>query len=139
MADLVLWEPGFFGVRPHVVLKGGMAALAAMGDANASIPTPQPVLPRPSFGAAPGLASSLSVAWVAPDALDDGIAERLEVRRQLVPVANTRERGKADQPENTACPEIRVDADTFSVTVDGELMEEHPAEELPMTQRYFLF
>lgn len=139
LADLVLWEPAFFGVRPHVVLKGGMAALAAMGDANASIPTPQPVLPRPSFGAAPGVAAGLSVAWVAEAALDHGLADKLAVQRSLVPVANTRALGKSDMPENTACPEIGIDPDTFTVTVDGEVMTESPAVELPMAQRYFLF
>lgn len=139
MADLVLWEPAFFGVRPHAVLKSGMAALAAMGDANASIPTPQPVLPRKNFGAAPGVAPGLSVAWVAEAALEDGLADRLNVERELVPVSNTRARGKADLPENDACPEIVVDPDTFTVTVDGEVMTEAPAVELPMAQRYFLF
>lgn len=139
LADLVLWEPAFFGVRPHAVLKSGMAALAAMGDANASIPTPQPVLPRKNFGAAPGVAPGLSVAWVAEAALEDGLADRLDVKREFVPVKNTRSLGKADLPENTACPQILVDPDTFTVTVDGEVMAEAPAVELPMAQRYFLF
>jgi urease subunit alpha len=139
LADLVLWEPAFFGVRPHVVLKSGMAAWGAMGDANASIPTPQPVLPRPMFGAAPGVAPGLSVAWVAEAALDDGLAARLDVRRRLVPVADTRSRGKADLPLNDARPEIVIDPDTFAVRVDGEIVTEEPARELPMAQRYFLF
>jgi urease subunit alpha len=139
LADLVLWDPRFFGVRPHAVLKGGMIAWAAMGDANASIPTPQPVLPRPMFGAAPGVAPGLSVAFVADAALQDGLAERLDVRRRLVPVQSTRSVGKADLPGNTATPRIEVDADTFAVRVDGELIEEAPVAELPMAQRYFLF
>lgn len=139
LADLVLWEPAFFGVRPHVVLKGGFAAWGAMGDANASIPTPQPVLPRPMFGAAPGVAPGLGVAWVAQAALDDGLADRLDIRRPLVPVADTRSRGKADLPLNDARPDIAIDADTFAVRVDGELITEQPAVELPMAQRYFLF
>jgi urease subunit alpha len=139
LADLVLWDPRFFGVRPHAVLKGGMIAWAAMGDANASIPTPQPVLPRPMFGAAPGVAPGLSVAFVAQAALDDGLADRLAVRRALVPVQSTRSVGKVDLPENTAMPRIEVDADTFAVRVDGELIEEAPVRELPMAQRYFLF
>lgn len=139
LADLVLWEPAFFGVRPHVVLKGGFAAWGAMGDANASIPTPQPVLPRPMFGASPGVAAGLGVAWVAQAALDDGLAERVDVRRPLVPVADTRSRGKADLPLNDARPDIVIDPDTFAVRVDGELVTEQPAEELPMAQRYFLF
>jgi len=139
LADLVLWDPAFFGVRPHVVLKGGMVAWAAMGDANASIPTPQPVLPRPMWGAAPRVASATSVHFVAPLALMDGLAERLAVRRRLVAVAGVRGRGKADLPLNDALPDIRVDPDTFAVRIDGELIEADPARELPMTQRYFLF
>jgi urease subunit alpha len=139
LADLVVWDPRFFGVRPHAVIKGGMIAWAAMGDANASIPTPQPVLPRPMFGAAGGVAPQLSLAFVAPVALEDGLEERLDVRRRLVPVAATRSVGKASLPENSATPRIEVDADTFAVRIDGELVEEQPAVELPMAQRYFLF
>ncbi|MEM1332554.1 MAG: urease subunit alpha, partial [Actinomycetota bacterium] len=139
LADLVLWDPAFFGVRPHLVVKGGMIAHAAMGDANASIPTPQPELPRPMFAAAPNAAPGRSVACVAQAALDDGIAERLAVRRPLVAVDDTRSVGKADQPLNDATPEIRVDPDTFAVHVDGELMTEAPATELPLAQRYMLF
>lgn len=139
LADLVVWDPRFFGVRPHAVIKGGMIAWAAMGDANASIPTPQPVLPRPMFGAAGGVAPQLSLAFVAPVALEDGLGERLGVRRRLVPVADTRSIGKASLPENSATPRIEVDADTFAVRIDGELVEEQPAVELPMAQRYFLF
>ncbi len=137
LADLVLWDPRFFGVRPHAVIKGGMIAWAQMGDANASIPTPQPVLPRPMFGAAPTVAAQTSIAWVAEAALEAGIDARVE--RQLVPVGNTRSVGKVDMVENTATPDIRIDPDTFTVTIDGEVMEEAPADELPMAQRYFLF
>jgi urease subunit alpha len=139
LADLVLYDPKFFGVRPKLVLKGGMIAWAQMGDANASIPTPQPILPRPMFGAAPRVAGRSSVAWVAPAALEGGLADRLGLDRALVPVADTRSRGKADLPENTALPDIRVDPDTFSVAVDGEVVEADPVAELPMAQRYFLF
>jgi urease subunit alpha len=139
LADLVLWEPAFFGVRPHAVIKGGMIAWAAMGDANASIPTPQPVLPRPMFGAAPLAAAATSVAFVAPAAIDDGLADRLAVRRALVAVADVRRRTKADMPENDALPEITVEPDTFTVRIDGEVVEADPATELPMAQRYFLF
>jgi len=139
LADLVLWEPAFFGVRPHAVLKGGMVAWAAMGDANASIPTPQPVLPRPMWGAAPSVAARTSVSFVAPAALEDGLAERLGLARALVPVADVRARGKADLPENTALPRIEVEPDTFTVRVDGDVVEPEPARELPMAQRYFLF
>jgi urease subunit alpha len=139
LADLVLWEPAFFGVRPHAVLKGGMIAWAAMGDANASIPTPQPVLPRPMFGAAAAAAAATSVHFVAPAALDDGLADRLAVRRPLVAVDDVRRRAKADLPENDALPDIAVDPDTFTVRIDGEVVEAGPATELPMAQRYFLF
>ena len=139
LADLVLWEPAFFGVRPHAVLKGGMIAWAAMGDANASIPTPQPVLPRPMFGAAPAAAAATSVHFVAPQAIEDGLAERLAVNRRLVAVANVRTTGKAEMPLNGAQPDIEVDPDTFTVRIDGDVWQEQPAAELPMAQRYFLF
>ena len=139
LADLVLWEPAFFGVRPHAVLKGGMVAWAAMGDANASIPTPQPVLPRPMWGAAPRVAASTSVTFVAPAAIEAGLPERLGLPRALVPVTDVRSRGKADLPENTALPRIEVNPDTFAVRVDGEVIDHEPATELPMAQRYFLF
>jgi urease subunit alpha len=139
LADLVLWEPAFFGVRPHAVIKGGVIAWAQMGDANASIPTPQPILPRPMFGAAPVVASATSVHFVAPAAIDDGLADRLAVRRRLVPVLDVRSRGKADMPQNTALPRIEVEPDTFTVRIDGEVWEQEPAESLPMAQRYMLF
>ncbi|WP_435069283.1 urease subunit alpha [Amycolatopsis thermoflava] len=135
LADLVLWEPKFFGVKPHVVLKGGFVAWAAMGDANASIPTPQPVLARPMFGAAPSVAAASSLYFVAPEALDAG----LPVTRPLVPVRNVRRVTKADMVLNDALPDIQVDADSFAVHVDGELIEPQSVAELPMAQRYFLF
>ena len=139
LADLVLWEPAFFGVRPSVVMKGGLIAWAQMGDANASIPTPQPVLPRPMFGAMPAAAAATSVHFVAPQAIEDGLAGRIDVRRRLVAVENVRGRTKADMPENAACPRIEVEPDTFTVRIDGEVWAEDPARELPMAQRYFLF
>ncbi|UXA15955.1 urease subunit alpha [Mycobacterium sp. SMC-4] len=139
LADLVLWEPAFFGVRPHAVVKGGMIAWAAMGDANASIPTPQPVLPRPMFGAAPAAAAATSVHFVAPQAIDDGLADRIAVDRRLIAVDNVRGIGKAQMPLNDAMPDIEVDPDTFTVRIDGEVWQEQPAAELPMAQRYFLF
>jgi urease subunit alpha len=137
LADLVLWDPAFFGVRPHVVIKGGMIAWGQMGDANASIPTPQPVFPRPMWGAT--AAPATSVHFVAPAALEDGIADRLDVRRRLVAVKDTRRLGKADMPLNDALPEIKIDPDTFTVSVDGDEIEPAPASVLPMAQRYFLF
>jgi urease subunit alpha len=139
LADLVLWEPAFFGVRPHAVIKGGMIAWAAMGDANASIPTPQPVLPRPMFGAAPAAAAATSVHFVSPQAIEDGLADRIDVRRSLVAVKNCRHVGKSQMPLNDALPRIEVDPDTFTVRIDGDVWEEQPATELPMAQRYFLF
>jgi urease subunit alpha len=139
LADLVLWDPRFFGVRPHAVLKGGLIAWAQMGDANASIPTPQPVFARPMFGALPRAAASTSLTFVAAAALEAGLAEQLQLSRRLVASDNTRSRGKADLPENDALPSIRVEPDTFAVHVDGELIEEQPAEVLPLAQRYFLF
>ena len=139
LADLVLWEPRYFGVRPSTVLKGGLVAWAQMGDANGSIPTPQPVLPRPMWGAQPTAASATSVHFVAQAAIDDKLADRLAVRRRLVPVRDTRQVGKADLPLNDATPDIAVDARTFAVRIDDELIEPAPAEVLPMAQRYFLF
>ncbi|MGV0746379.1 urease subunit alpha [Mycolicibacterium sp. XJ870] len=139
LADLVLWEPAFFGVRPHAVLKGGMITWAAMGDANASIPTPQPVLPRPMFGAAPAAAAATSVHFVAPQAIEDGLADRLDIRRKLVAVKDVRKVGKRDMPLNDTLPRIEVEPDTFTVRIDGDVWQEQPAAELPMAQRYFLF
>jgi len=139
LADLVLWDPKFFGVRPQLVIKGGMIAWAQMGDANASIPTPQPVLPRPMFGAFPAAAAATSVHFVAAAAMEAHLDRRLRLQRRLVPVLDVRSRGKADLPENTATPRIEVDPDTFTVRIDGEVFDEAPARELPMAQRYFLF
>jgi len=139
LADLCLWEPAFFGVRPHLVLKGGAVAWAQIGDANASIPTPQPVMGRPMFAAAPSAAGHHGLAFVAPAALEGGLAERLGLRRPLVAVADVRSRTKADLPHNGAMPRIEVDSSTFVVTVDGERIEPAPATELPLAQRYSLF
>jgi urease subunit alpha len=137
LADLVLWEPKFFGVKPSLVIKGGFIAWAAMGDANASIPTPQPVLARPMYGAAPRVASASSLHFVAPAAL--GLADRLGTATPMVAVADTRRVTKADMIANDALPDVTVDPDSFAVHVDGELIEPQPVAELPMAQRYFLF
>jgi urease subunit alpha len=139
LADLVLWDPRYFGVRPHVVLKGGMIAWAQMGDANASIPTPQPVLGRPMFAGSGRGAAEASISFVAPAALEAGLEERLGLRRALRAVSDTRRLSKADMPENSARPEIRVEPDTFRVWIDGEEVEPRPAATLPLAQRYFLF
>src|SRR5262249_8662953 len=135
LADLVLWDPAFFGVRPHAVLKGGAIAWAAMGDANASIPTPQPVLPRAMFGAYGRVPAGTRRAFVAPAAIEALLPDRLRVGRTLVPVADVRSRGKADLPGNDALPRIEVHPDTFTVRVDGEVVEPEPVTELPMAQR----
>ncbi|MGX4687809.1 urease subunit alpha [Streptomyces sp. JNUCC 63] len=139
IADLVLWEPKFFGVKARMVLKGGFAARAALGDANASIPTPQPVFSRPVFGSHVKAAAASSVHFVAPTALDAELPERLRLGRRVVGVTNTRSTTKADLPLNDATPDIRVDPDSFAVHIDGELVEPDPVSELPMAQRYFLF
>jgi urease subunit alpha len=139
LADLVLWKPAFFGVKPELVLKGGMIAAAQMGDANASIPTPQPILPRKMFGSLGSAPAALSVNFVAESALENGLAERAEVRKPFVASADTRKRGKSDMVGNDATPRIEVDPDSFAVSIDGEVIESAPATELPMAQRYFLF
>jgi urease subunit alpha len=139
LADLVLWDPAFFGVRPRLVLKGGAVAWAPIGDANASIPTPQPVLGRPMFAAMPAVAGRVSLSFVAPAALEAGLTDRLGLVRDLVPVADTRAIGKRDLPGNGALPTIEVDPETFIVTVDGDSVEPSPAPSLPMTQLYSLF
>src|SRR4051794_10255783 len=139
LADLVLWDPAFFGVRPTLVIKGGMIAYAQMGDANASIPTPQPMLPRPMFGAYGAVPAQTSLAFVAPAAIDALLGDRIGVKRALSPVADTRRVSKTDLPLNDALPRIEVEPDTFTVRIDGEVIDPDPVTELPMAQRYFLF
>jgi urease subunit alpha len=139
LADLVLWDPAFFGVRPSVVLKGGFIAWAAMGDPNASIPTPQPVFARPMFGAAPRVAAASSIHFVAPEAIDARLADQLGTLTPMLEVKDTRRIGKADMIANDARPDVQVDPDSFAVRIDGDLVEPAPATELPMAQRYFLF
>ncbi|MER7302537.1 urease subunit alpha [Nocardioides sp. NPDC127514] len=136
MADLVLWDPRFFGIRPEVVMKSGALIWGALGDPNASIPTPQPVLMRPTL-VGPG--ADHAVSFVAPAALEAGLADRLGLRRRLVGISPTREIGKADMVNNSATPEIRVEPETFRIHVDGELIEPAPATELPLTQLYSMF
>ncbi|MDN3286028.1 urease subunit alpha [Streptomyces thermocarboxydus] len=139
LADLALWEPKFFGVKPHLVIKGGQIAYAQMGDANASIPTPQPVLPRPMFGATGRAPAANSVNFVAQAALDAGLPDRLGLGKRWAVIDSTRAVTKADMRENDALPDVRIDPDSFAVRIDGELVEATPAEELPLAQRYFLF
>ncbi|MCZ4498204.1 MAG: urease, alpha subunit [Marmoricola sp.] len=137
LADLVLWEPKFFGFRPSVVMKGGALVYAALGDPNASIPTPQPVLMRPTL--VDGDGADHAVTFVAPAALEDGLADRLGLRRRLVGVRPTRDIGKADMVNNDALPDIRVDPETFAIDIDGERVVPAPADALPLTQLYSLF
>lgn len=137
MADLVLWDPKFFGIRPSLVIKGGSIAWAALGDPNASIPTPQPVLQRPAFGDA--LAPHTSVSFVSPAALDDGLEERLGLRRTLLPLRPTRHIGKADMKQNDVLPRIEIRPDTFDIDIDGERVVPAPATELPLAQLYSMF
>ena len=137
LADLTLWEPKLFGVRPAAVIKGGAIAWAALGDPNASIPTPQPVMMRPSFGDTAG--ADHSVSWVAPAALADSIGERLDLRRRLLPIQDTRGIDKAQMRNNDALPAIVVDAETFAISVDGEPVEPAPADRLPLAQLYSMF
>ncbi|MBB3081121.1 urease alpha subunit [Streptomyces violarus] len=139
LADLVLWEPAFFGVKPQLVIKGGQIAYAQMGDANASIPTPQPILPRPMYGAIGRAPAANSLNFVAPLAVEGGLPERLGLGKRFVAIESTRGVTKADMRENDARPDVRVDPDSFAVHIDGELVEAAPAAELPMAQRYFLF
>ena len=138
LADLVIWKPAFFGVKPSLILKGGMIAAAAMGDPNASIPTPQPVHYRPMFGAY-GKALKRSVTFVSKAALKNPAVRKLDLQKTLVAVKNTRTIGKKDMKLNHYVPNINVDAETYQVIADGQLLECEPAASLPMTQRYFLF
>jgi len=138
-ADLVLWRPAFFGVKPSLVLKGGFIAMAAMGDPNASIPTPQPVHQRPMFGAFGGALARGSISFLSQAALAAGVGERLGLRRQLAAVRGCRSVRKADMVHNGWLPRMEIDPQTYEVRADGQLLSCEPAEVLPMAQRYFLF
>ncbi len=138
-ADLVLWNPAFFGVKPEMVLLGGTIAVAQMGDPNASIPTPQPVYTRPMFGAFGKAVEASSVTFVSGAAEAEGIGAALGLGKAVLGVENTRNIGKADMVMNAATPEIAVDPETYEVRADGELLTCEPARELPMAQRYFMF
>ena len=138
LADLVLWKPAFFGVKPALVVKGGMIAAAAMGDPNASIPTPQPVHYRPMFGAFGG-GLRTAVIFVSAAALGSRELDALGLRKPLEAVRGTRSIGKQDMVLNDYAPRIEVDPETYEVRADGELLTCPPATILPMAQRYFLF
>jgi urease subunit alpha len=139
LADLVLWKPAFFGVKPAMVLKGGAIAYAAMGDPNASIPTPQPVHGRPMFAAYGRARAATSVTFVSKAALERGIGEELGLRKRLVAVSGCRSIGKASMVLNHETPKIEVDPQTYVVSADGVALTCRPALKLPMAQRYFLF
>ena len=138
-ADLVLWHPAFFGVKPEMVIIGGSIACAQMGDPNASIPTPQPVYTRPMFAAFGGSVQNSAVSFVSAAAQDAGIGAALGLAKTTVPVEHTRTISKADMVHNDYCPDIEVNPETYEVRADGELLTCEPASELPMAQRYFMF
>lgn len=138
-ADLVLWNPSYFGVKPEIVLKGGTIAFAQMGDPGASIPTPQPVFGRPMFGAYGKAVASGSITFVSQAAMDEGIKEALQLRKVIKPVQNCRSIGKKDMVLNNATPVIEVNPETYEVKADGVPLVCEPAESLPMAQRYFMF
>ncbi|BBD65129.1 urease, alpha subunit UreC [Nostoc commune NIES-4072] len=139
LADLCLWRPAFFGVKPEMVIKGGMIAWAQMGDANASIPTPQPVYMRPMFGSFAGARHATSLTFVSQAALENEIPSQLGLQKAAVAVSGTRQLSKRDMKLNDALPHIEVDPETYEVRADGELLICEPATVLPMAQRYFLF
>lgn len=139
LADLIVWRPSLFGIKPDLVIKGGFIAYAAMGDANASIPTPQPIILRPMFGAFGRALARTTLTFVSKAAMDRGVTERLGLQRQVVPVAGCRGIGKRNLKLNDALPRIEVNPETYEVRADGALLACEPLSELPMTQRYFLF
>ena len=139
LADLCLWKPAFFGIKPEMVIKGGAIAWSQMGDANASIPTPEPVIMRPMFGSFGGAASATSLTFFSQAGIDNDIPQQIGITSQAVAVSNTRNLSKADLKLNAATPNIEVNPETYEVRADGELLTCEPAEVLPMAQRYFLF
>ncbi|GAA1454567.1 urease subunit alpha [Nocardiopsis tropica] len=139
MADLVLWDPAFFGIRPSAVIKSGAIVAAPLGDPNGAVPAPQPVLLRPALAARASSAADLAVTFVSPLAIEDGLADRLGLRRELVAVRPTRGVTKADMPNNTALPDIDVDPETFAISIDGEFVRPRPVDEVPLAQRYTMF
>jgi urease subunit alpha len=139
LADLVLWAPAFFGVKPELVIKGGSIVAAPMGDPNASIPTPQPVHYRPMFAAFGRSRTASSVVFASKAAVTAAIGKKLGIQKELVAVQATRKISKKNMIHNSATPEITVDPETYEVTADGELLTCEPAQVLPMAQRYFLF
>ena len=138
LADLVLWSPAFFGVKPELIIKGGFIAWSVMGDANASIPTPQPVIYRPMFGSFGRATAATSVSFMSKAAVAAGVPDQLGLQKRVVGVEKCRAIGKADMIHNAAMPQIEVDPESYEVRADGELLTCEPAAVLPMAQRYFL-
>lgn len=139
LADLVLWKPAFFGVKPEIVIKGGFPMSAAMGDPNASIPTPQPVLTRPMFGSFGRAPYTTSVTFLSARALEREVPQSLGLQKRVAAVRGCRGISKRDMKLNDALPRIEVDAETYEVRADGQLLSCDPLAVLPMAQRYFLF
>jgi urease subunit alpha len=139
LADLVIWKPAFFGVKPEIVVKGGFIAWSVMGDANASIPTPQPVLYRPMFGSFGGATQETALTFVSKAAAEMHISQHLRLAKTIAAVERCRHIGKANMVHNSATPKLEVDPETYEVRADGELLTCEPAQTLPMAQRYFLF
>jgi len=139
LADIVLWRPAFFGVKPSLIIKGGMIVAAPMGDPNASIPTPQPVHYRTMFGAIGRACSATSVTFVSAASIEAGIAQELKLQKRLVGVRGCRTVQKRDMVHNDYLPRMEVDSQTYEVRADGQLLVCDPAKVLPMAQRYFLF
>jgi len=139
LADIVIWKPMFFGVKPELILKGGMIAMANMGDPNASIPTPQPTFYRPQFAAHGKARAKTCVTFVSKSSLENGLADELSVEKKLVPISSTRSVTKSDLLYNESCPDIEIDPETYTVKADGDLLTCEPLSEVPLAQRYFLF
>ena len=139
IADLVLFKPAFFGVKPEIVLKGGLIACANMGDPNASIPTPQPMHYRPQFGSFGKARTSTSISFVSQASMENESLEELGLQKRILPVGNTRKIGKKDLILNDSLPKIEVDPETYVVKADGEELHCEPATVVPLAQRYFLF
>jgi urease subunit alpha len=138
-ADIVIWKPAFFGIKPSIIMKGGFIAMAAMGDPNASIPTPQPVHYRPMFGAFGGAIAKTSLTFVSGNAMRNGVASQFGLQKQLSAVKNIRSLRKKDMIHNDYLPVMHIDAQSYAVRADGQLLTCEPATSLPMAQRYFLF
>jgi urease subunit alpha len=139
LADLVLWSPAFFGVKPDIVLRGGMIAAALMGDPNASIPTPQPVHYRPMFGSYGGALAASAATFLPSVAIAGGVPERLGLQRMILPARGIRAIDKSRMVHNSATPQIEVDPETYEVRADGVHLTCEPATVLPLAQRYFLY